>query len=106
MVDVPCLDHLWGRSEGLTRCWTRLGASMKKHQEKLLFWKARYKGGVTEFQPKKPCLTPTLMDERQAKEPWKHAFPGTPGMHTMELMVHNQKYTSSTTIVEFGAYHP
>ena len=24
---------------------------------------------VTEFQPKKPCLTPTLMDERQAKEP-------------------------------------
>ena len=23
--------------------------------------------GVTEFQPKKPCLTPTLMDERQAK---------------------------------------
>ena len=21
---------------------------------------------------------------------WKHAFPGTPGMHTMELMVHNQ----------------
>ena len=23
---------------------------------------------LTEFQPKKPCLTPTLMDERQAKE--------------------------------------
>ena len=22
--------------------------------------------------------------------PWKHAFPGTPGMHTIELMVHNQ----------------
>ena len=21
---------------------------------------------------------------------WKHAFPGTPGMHTIELMVHNQ----------------
>ena len=21
---------------------------------------------------------------------WKRAFPGTPGMHTMELMVHNQ----------------
>ena len=22
--------------------------------------------------------------------PWKHAFPGTPGMYTIELMVHNQ----------------
>ena len=21
---------------------------------------------------------------------WKHAFPGTPGMHMIELMVHNQ----------------
>ena len=21
---------------------------------------------------------------------WKHAFPGTPGIHTMDLMVHNQ----------------
>ena len=21
---------------------------------------------------------------------WKHAFPETPGMHTIELMVHNQ----------------
>ena len=21
---------------------------------------------------------------------WKHAFPGTPGMHTIELRVHNQ----------------
>ena len=21
---------------------------------------------------------------------WKHAFPGTPGMHTIELMIHNQ----------------
>ena len=25
--------------------------------------------GVTEFQPKKPCLTPTLMDEGQARNP-------------------------------------
>ena len=26
--------------------------------------------GVTEFQPKKePCLTPTLMDEGQARDP-------------------------------------
>ena len=22
--------------------------------------------------------------------PWKRAFPGTPGMHTIELTVHNQ----------------
>ena len=22
--------------------------------------------------------------------PWKHAFPGTPGMYTIELMVNNQ----------------
>ena len=21
---------------------------------------------------------------------WKHAFPGTPGMHMIELMIHNQ----------------
>ena len=31
---------------------------------------------------------------------WKHAFPGTPGMHTIELMIHNQnthhKLTSFT----------
>ena len=25
--------------------------------------------GVTEFQQKKPCLTPTLMDEGQARNP-------------------------------------
>ena len=46
----------------------RLGASMKKHQEKLLFWK----GDTKELQnssQKEPCLTPTLMDEKQAKEP-------------------------------------
>ena len=31
---------------------------------------------------------------------WKHAFPGTPGMHMIELMIHNQnthhKLTSFT----------
>ena len=31
---------------------------------------------------------------------WKHAFPGTPGIHTIELMIHNQnthhKLTSFT----------
>ena len=26
-------------------------------------------GLVTEFQPKEPCLTPTLMDEGQARNP-------------------------------------
>ena len=25
--------------------------------------------GVTEFQPKEPCLTPTLMDGGQARNP-------------------------------------
>ena len=25
--------------------------------------------GETEFQPKEPCLTPTLMDEGQARNP-------------------------------------
>ena len=38
MVDVPCLDHLW---DGQKVCLDvgQVGASMKKHQEKLLFWK-------------------------------------------------------------------
>ena len=46
----------------------RLGASMKKHQE-------NYSSGreiqrrVTEFQPKEPCLTPTLIDEGQDRNP-------------------------------------
>ena len=30
---------------------------------------------------------------------WKHAFPGTPGMHTIELMVHNQNTHHKLTIV-------
>ena len=46
----------------------RLGASMKKHQEKLLSGR-EIQRRVTEFQPKKPCLTPTLMDEGQVKKP-------------------------------------
>ena len=29
---------------------------------------------------------------------WKHAFPGTPGMHTIELMVHNQNTHHKLTI--------
>ena len=47
----------------------RLGASMKKHQEKLLFWKGDTKEDCQNSSQKEPCLTPTLMDERQAKEP-------------------------------------
>ena len=46
----------------------RLGASMKKHQEKLLFWKGDTKERQNSSQ-KEPCLTPTLMDEGQARNP-------------------------------------
>ena len=74
MVDIPCLDHLWdGQKDcldvGQVRCF---------HEEtsrKLLFWKGDTDDfnaktrGVTEFQPKEPCLTPTLMDEGQARNP-------------------------------------
>ena len=45
----------------------------------ILWVAARYshsKKGVTPFARTAPS--------------WKHAFPGTPGMHTIELMVHNQ----------------
>ena len=53
----------------------RLGASMKKHQEnyfsgrEIQMTSMPRQRGVTEFQPKKPCLTPTLMDEGQARNP-------------------------------------
>ena len=31
---------------------------------------------------------------------WKHAFPGTPGMHTIELMIHNHiKHHKLTTFL-------
>ena len=46
----------------------RFGASMKKHQEKLLSGR-EIQRRVTEFQPKRALSNPTLMDERQAKEP-------------------------------------
>ena len=65
MVDVPCLDHLW---DGQKDCLDRLGASMKKHQENY-FSGREIQRRVTEFQPKEPCLTPTLMDEGQARNP-------------------------------------
>ena len=29
---------------------------------------------------------------------WKHAFPGTPEMHTIELMIHNQNTHHKLTI--------
>ena len=35
---------------------------------------------------------------------WKHAFPGTPGMHTIELMIHNQKTHHKLTIVTYLKY--
>ena len=68
MVDVPCLDHLWdGQKDcldvGQVRCF---------HEEtsrKTTFLEGRYKGERQNSSQKEPCLTPTLMDERQAKEP-------------------------------------
>ena len=75
MVDVPCLDHLWdGQKDcldvGQVRCF---------HEEtsrKLLFWKgdtddfnAKTKGSDRIPTKKEPCLTPTLMDEGQARNP-------------------------------------
>ena len=51
MADVPCLDHLW---DGKKDCLDvdRSGASMKKHQEKLLS-RREIQMRVTEFQPKR-----------------------------------------------------
>ena len=68
MADVPSLDHLWdGQKDcldvGQVRCF---------HEEtsrKLPFLEGRYKGERQNSNHKEPCLTPTLMDERQAKEP-------------------------------------
>ena len=68
MVDVPCLDHLWdGQKDfldaGQVRCF---------HEEtsrKLLFWKGDTKESKQNSSQKQPCLTPTLMDEGQARIP-------------------------------------
>ena len=75
MVDVPCLDHLWDVQKdcldvGQVRCF---------HEEtsrKLLFLKgdaddfnAKTKGSDRISTKKEPCLTPTLMDEGQARNP-------------------------------------
>ena len=68
MVDVPCLDHLWdGQKDcldvGQVRCF---------HEEtsrKTTFLEGRYKGEQQNSSQKEPCLTPTLMDEGQARDP-------------------------------------
>ena len=68
MADVPCLDHLWdGQKDfldvGQVRCF---------HEEtsrKLPSWKGDTKESDRIPVKKEPCLTPTLMDVRQAKEP-------------------------------------
>ena len=58
-----------GRSEGLTRRWT--GQVLPRRSIKKLLSGREIQRRVTEFQPKKePCLTPTLMDEGQAKKPY------------------------------------
>ena len=67
MVDEPYLDHLWdGQKDcldvGQVRCF---------HEEtsrKSTFLEGRYKGEGQNSSQKEPCLTPTLVDERQAKE--------------------------------------
>ena len=56
-----------GRSEGFPRRWT----GQVLHEEtsrKTTFLKGDTKESDRSCQ-KEPCLTPTLMDERQAKEP-------------------------------------
>ena len=68
MVDVPYLDHLWdGQKDcldvGQVRCF---------HEEtsrKTTFLEGRYKGEWQNSSQKEPCLTPTLMDEGQARNP-------------------------------------
>ena len=68
MVDVPCLDHLWdGHKDyldvGQVRCF------LEETSRKTTFLEGRYKGERQNSSQKEPCLTPILMDERQAKEP-------------------------------------
>ena len=66
MVDVPYLDHLWdGQKDcldvGQVRCF---------HEEtsrKTTFLEGRYKGEWQNSSQKESCLTPTLMDEGQAR---------------------------------------
>ena len=68
MVDVPCLECLW---EGQKNCLD-VGQVRCFHEEtsrKTTFLEGRYKGERQNSSQKEPCLTPTLMDERQAKEP-------------------------------------
>ena len=68
MVDVPCLDHPW---DGQKDCLD-VGSLSCFHEEtsrKTTFLEGRYKGEWQNSNHKEPCLTPTLMDERQAKEP-------------------------------------
>ena len=56
MVDVPCLDHLWyGQKDCLDIGQVR--------------WKGDTKESDRTPAKKEPCLTPTLMDEGQARNP-------------------------------------
>ena len=68
MADVPCLDHLWdGQKDcldvGQVRCFH------EESSRKTTFLKGDTKESDRIPVKKEPCLTPTLMDERQAKEP-------------------------------------
>ena len=68
MADVPYLDHLWdGQKDfldvGQVRCFH------EESSRKTTFLKGDTKESDRIPGQKEPCLTPTLMDERQAKEP-------------------------------------
>ena len=69
MVDVPCLNHLW---DGQKDCLD-VGQVWCFHEEtsrkKTTFWKGDTKESDRIPAKKSLFLTPTLMDERQAKEP-------------------------------------
>ena len=52
--------------------------------------------GVTEFQPKKPCLTPTLMDEGQARNP-NTTYNGYK-MEFWKFVSHGSSYAQCNTI--------
>ena len=56
----------------------------------LIFWEMRDSSmSFTPILPKTSHHTTQKPFARTAPS-WKHAFPGTPGMHTIELMIHNQ----------------
>ena len=83
----------------------------------LIFWEMRgqlhgfhviHSQNFTTYNSQSLCLGPQLtLPKRmgnntifliQKVPSWKHAFPGTPGMHMIELMIHNQNTHHKLTI--------